>query len=115
MIANGRDQNQSVRVWVLERLRKSTSSSLHTDPIVTPSLTLVHPLSLCDTSSSDPLVLNAVVGSTFFLDITRFPLSDPAVAASLASLLSTRSLRVIATDGSVHSVASSDLSQHSPV
>lgn len=113
MIANGRDQGQSVRVWVLERLRKTSSSSLRADSIVTPSLTLVHPLSLCDTSSSDPLVLNAVVGSTFFLDTTRFPLSDPAIAASLASLLASRSLRVIATDGSVHSVAHSCLSQRS--
>ena len=101
-------------MWVLERLRKTTSSSLHADSITTPSLTLVHPLSLCDTSSSDPFVLNAVVGSTFFLDTTRFPLSDPAVTASLASLLATRSLRVIATDGSVHSVALSSLSHRSP-
>ena len=108
MIVNARDQDQSVRVWVLERLRKT--ASLHTDSIITSSLTLVHPLSLCDTSSSDPLVLNAVVGSTFFLDTSRFPLSDPTVAASLTSLLSTRSLRVIATDGSIHSVMLSSLS-----
>ena len=110
MIVNARDQDQSVRVWVLERLRKTISASLHTDSIITSSLTLVHPLSLCDTSSSDPLVLNAVVGSTFFLDTSRFPLSDPIVAASLTSLLSTRSLRVIATDGSIPSVMLSSLS-----
>ena len=110
MIVNARDQDQSVRVWVLERLRKTTSASLHIDSIITSSLTLVHPLSLCDTSSSDSLVLNAVVGSTFFLDTSRFPLSDPTVAASLTSLLSTRSLRVIATDGSIHSVMLSSLS-----
>ena len=81
-----------------------TSSTIDTKPIQMPFFTLIHPLSLCSVTSSIASVLNAVVGTTYFLDINQYPLTDPKVISSFSSLLTSRSIRVITTDGSIHSV-----------
>lgn len=82
------------------------SSTIEAQSIQTPFFSLIHPLSLCSITSSIPSVLNAVVGTTYFLDTNQYPLTDPKAISSFSSLLSSRSIRVITTDGSIHSVLS---------
>lgn len=79
-------------------------STIDCKPIQSSFFTLIHPLSLCSTGSAIPAVLNAVVGTTYFLDTNQYPLTDPKIISSFSSILASRSIRVITTDGSIHSV-----------
>ena len=89
---------------MLEKLRHSYSTPPNYQPIVTPILTLIHPLSLCDMTNSTPCVLQAIARNTYFLDCECYPFTNPSIVQALSSLVKEKGIRVIATDGSIHSV-----------
>ena len=79
------------------------------------TIELIHPLSLCihwlyscsiGTVSNPSLypLYNAIIGSTYFLNTKQYPLSNPSHMKSLEKSLSHYSIRVITTEGIIHSV-----------
>ena len=89
---------------LVEKLRQTHSNPIQIRSINTSTLSLIHPLSLCDCSNSIACVLQAVVENTYFLDCQQYPLSNPSIASELSSILLSKGIRVIDTNSIVHSV-----------